>query len=262
MPGTRFAASNRGAAPLLAVRPAATRRGPAAGPQHFRRIGWSTGPRSRAGLPLRPGCNRPTREQSMSNENVGKIVQVMGPVVDVQFSGRVPEILTALEDHGERPGASCWRSRSIWARASVRTMAMDGTDGPQPRHGREGHGRPDHCPGRPRDARPHHERGRRAGGRAGPRSKSPHKASIHHAAPTIAEQATHPEVRVTGIKVVDLICPYLKGGKIGPVRRRRRRQDRDHPRADQQHRQGAWRLLRLRRRRRALALRATTSTGS
>jgi len=52
---TRFAASNRGAAPLLAVRPAATRRVPLPG-RAFRRIGWSTGPRSRAGLPLRPGC--------------------------------------------------------------------------------------------------------------------------------------------------------------------------------------------------------------
>ena len=149
----------------------------------------------------------------MSNENVGKIVQVMGPVVDVQFSGRVPEILTALETtvNGQR---LVLEVAQHLGQGMVRTMAMDGTDGLSRGTDVKDTGDPITVPVGPATlgrimnvvGEPVDEQGP---------IESPHKASIHHAAPTIAEQATHPEVLVTGIKVVDLICPYLKGGKIG-----------------------------------------------
>ena len=76
-------------------------------------------------------------------------------------------------------------------------------------------------------------------------------APIHRAAPEFVDQSTEAEILVTGIKVVDLLAPYAARRQGRPVRRRRRRQDRHHHGADQQHRQGAWRLLGVRRRRRA-----------
>ena len=76
---------------------------------------------------------------------------------------------------------------------------------------------------------------------------------IHRLAPSFDEQATTAEMFETGVKVIDLIQPFLKGGKIGSVRRRRRRQDRRHHGTDQQRRQAARRILRVCRRRRAHA---------
>ena len=78
--------------------------------------------------------------------------------------------------------------------------------------------------------------------------------------PPFDEQTTEVEVFETGIKVIDLICPFKQGRQGRHLRRRRRRQDGHHPGADPQRRPGARRLLGVRRRGRAHAARATTSS--
>ncbi len=67
----------------------------------------------------------------------------------------------------------------------------------------------------PGDAGPHHQRRRRAGGRARPGQRPSCTAPIHRPAPEFVDQSTEAEILVTGIKVVDLLAPYAKGGKIG-----------------------------------------------
>ena len=77
------------------------------------------------------------------------------------------------------------------------------------------HRRADHRAGRRRDARPHHERHRRAGRRGRPGQDGRDARAIHQDAPAYVDQATEAQILVTGIKVVDLLAPYARGGKIG-----------------------------------------------
>ena len=77
---------------------------------------------------------------------------------------------------------------------------------------------------------------------------SDEKRAIHQPAPRFDELSPSVELLETGIKVIDLVCPFAKGGKGRPVRRRRRGQDRQHDGTDQQHRQAAQRLVGVRRR--------------
>ena len=144
----------------------------------------------------------------------GKVLQVLGAVVDVQFEeGNVPPILNAL--HTENNGQTLvLEVAQHLGENSVRTIAMDMTDGltrGQPVAdtgdqikvpvGAETLGRIFDVIGEPIDE--------------GKPVKSKKKWTIHREAPTFAEQATDSEILVTGIKVVDLLCPYAKGGKIG-----------------------------------------------
>ena len=183
--------------------------------------------------------------------NVGSITQVLGAVVDVKFDGHLPAILNAL--HCDHDG-----SRLVLEVAqhlgenTVRTVAMDTTDGlvrgkevvdtggpisvPV---GPETLGRILNVVGDPVDER-------------GPVTTN-HTLPIHREAPIFTDQSTETEILVTGIKVVDLLAPLRQGRQDRPVRRRRRRQDRHHHGTDQQHREGAWRLFGVRRRRRAHA---------
>ena len=85
---------------------------------------------------------------------------------------------------------------------------------------------------------------------AGP-VKTQQKRAIHQPAPAYVEQSTEAQILVTGIKVVDLLAPYARGGKIGLFGGAGVGKTVHHPGADQQHRQGAWRLFGVRRRRRA-----------
>ena len=70
-------------------------------------------------------------------------------------------------------------------------------------------------------------------------------ASIHRKAPAYDELSPSQELLETGIKVIDLVCPFAKGGKVGSVRWCRCGQDREHDGTDQQHRQGTQRLVRV-----------------
>ena len=150
--------------------------------------------------------------------NKGKIVQVIGPVVDVEFPDQLPFIYTALTIEYELPLQGKTKLTlevqqhlgDHW----VRTVAMSTTDGLK--RGMEvlDSGAPISMPvgdcvmGRVFDVtgNPVDERGPVV-----PEKYMP----IHRAAPTLMEQSTTPQILTTGIKVIDLICPFLKGGKVG-----------------------------------------------
>jgi F-type H+-transporting ATPase subunit beta len=149
----------------------------------------------------------------------GRIVQVIGAVVDVEFSGALPAILNALEttNTDQRTGQPFRLVLEVaqhLGENTVRTIAMDTSEGltrgqPVTDTGRAitvpvgpaTLGRIMNVIGDPIDE-------------AGPIATT-FTSPIHREAPSFAEQATSAEVLVTGIKVVDLLCPYTKGGKIG-----------------------------------------------
>src|SRR5215213_2271697 len=145
--------------------------------------------------------------------NVGQVAQVLGAVVDVQFPGELPNILHALHTKIDDRTLVLEVAQHLGER-TVRTIAMDTTDGLV--RGQEvvdtgagisvpvgpaTLGRIINVIGEPID-----ERGPVHGEKT---------YTIHRDAPTFEEQATSTEILVTGIKVVDLLAPYSKGGKIG-----------------------------------------------
>ncbi|GJL90805.1 F0F1 ATP synthase subunit beta [Hyphococcus sp.] len=147
----------------------------------------------------------------MSNE--GRISQVIGAVVDVVFDGKLPAILNALETENNGRRLVLEVAQHLGENA-VRTIAMDSTEGlvrgAKVRDlgeaisvpvGEGTLGRIMNVIGEPVDE-------------LGP---IPHtqKRGIHQEAPPLTEQSTESEILETGIKVVDLLCPYVKGGKIG-----------------------------------------------
>ena len=149
-----------------------------------------------------------------SKKVTGKILQVLGAVVDVQFEeGEVPSILNSL--HTENNGQTLvLEVAQHLGENAVRTIAMDMTDGLTRGQdvsdtgeqitvpvGPETLGRILDVIGNPVDE-------------GGP-VKTKERWGIHREAPTFAEQATDTEILETGIKVIDLLCPYAKGGKIG-----------------------------------------------
>ena len=149
----------------------------------------------------------------------GRIVQIIGAVVDVEFEGHLPPILGALEttNTDQRTGQPFRLVLEVaqhLGENTVRTIAMDTSEGltrGQPVFdtgraitvpvGPATLGRIMNVIGDPIDE-------------AGP-INSQFFAPIHREAPSFAEQATSAEILVTGIKVIDLLCPYTKGGKIG-----------------------------------------------
>ncbi len=145
--------------------------------------------------------------------NAGKITQVIGAVVDVQFEGDLPEILFALEtdNHGNR---LVLEVAQHLGENTVRTIAMDSTEGLVRGQAVTDTGGPIMVPvGDATLGRIMNVVGD-AIDEKGPIGASEHR-SIHNAAPEFAAQATTSEVLVTGIKVIDLLAPYAKGGKIG-----------------------------------------------
>jgi F-type H+/Na+-transporting ATPase subunit beta len=149
----------------------------------------------------------------MATNKVGKIRQIMGAVVDVQFDGHLPEILNALETKNQGNRLVLEVAQHL-GEQTVRTVAMDSSEGltrgqevtdtGQPIAvpvGDETLGRIMNVIGEPVDE-------------AGP-VKTASKRAIHQPAPSFAEQSTDAAILVTGIKVVDLLAPYAKGGKIG-----------------------------------------------
>jgi F-type H+-transporting ATPase subunit beta len=152
--------------------------------------------------PLNPASNK-----------IGRVAQVMGAVVDVQFEGALPEILNALETDNNGNRLILEVAQHL-GESTVRTIAMDSTEGLV--RGNEVFdtgqaiavpvgdgtlGRIMNVIGEPVDeAGPINARGKRA---------------IHQQAPSFVEQSTEQQILVTGIKVIDLLAPYAKGGKIG-----------------------------------------------
>ncbi len=146
-------------------------------------------------------------------ENKGKITQVIGAVVDVRFDGELPDILNALEtdNHGKR---LVLEVAQHLGENTVRAIAMDATEGLVRGQEVRNSGGPITVPvgdatlGRIMNVvgEPIDEKGEISANETRP---------IHAEAPTFAQQATTSEILVTGIKVIDLLAPYSKGGKIG-----------------------------------------------
>src|SRR6266568_3859556 len=149
----------------------------------------------------------------MASNAVGRITQVIGAVVDVQFEENLPAILNALEtnNHGNR---LVLEVAQHLGESTVRTIAMDSSEGLVRGQEVTDTGQPIAVPvgdgtlgriinvvGDPVDEAgpvPHQER-----------------RAIHQNAPSYTEQSTESEILITGIKVVDLLAPYAKGGKVG-----------------------------------------------
>ena len=145
----------------------------------------------------------------------GEVVQVLGPVVDVAFApGAVPDILDALEiDRGDQ-GTLVLEVQQHLGENRVRAVAMDSTDGLTRGDAVTGTGQPIAMPVGP------HIRGRlfNVVGQAIdglPQPESEGSLPIHREPPAYADLSTTVEMLETGIKVVDLIQPYARGGKIG-----------------------------------------------
>jgi F-type H+/Na+-transporting ATPase subunit beta len=149
----------------------------------------------------------------MASNNVGRVTQIMGAVVDAQFDGDLPFIQNALSTTiGDRK--LVLEVAQELGEKTVRCIAMDSTDGLVRGQevldtgapisvpvGPETLGRIMNVIGDPIDER-------------GP-INTKQRFPIHREAPSFEDQAASAEILVTGIKVVDLLCPYLKGGKIG-----------------------------------------------
>jgi F-type H+-transporting ATPase subunit beta len=143
----------------------------------------------------------------------GHVRQVMGAVVDVQFADHLPEILNALEtdNHGNR---LVLEVAQHLGESTVRTIAMDSTEGLVRGQEVVDTGEPIAVPvGDETLGRIMNVVGE-AVDEAGP-IKTADKRPIHAPAPSYVDQSTEAEILVTGIKVVDLLAPYAKGGKIG-----------------------------------------------
>ncbi len=143
----------------------------------------------------------------------GRIVQITGAVVDVEFDGGLPNILNALLSTNDGKPLTLEVSQHL-GENTVRTIAMDATEGLQRGVEVTDTGGPIMVPVGPGTL------GRIMNVTGMPIDEAgdiPHtsKAPIHRPAPSFSEQATEAEILPTGIKVVDLLCPYAKGGKIG-----------------------------------------------
>jgi F-type H+-transporting ATPase subunit beta len=146
-------------------------------------------------------------------KKTGKITQIIGAVIDVTFDGDLPEIYTALEVNNDGNKLVLEVAQHL-GEGNVRTIAMDSTEGLKRGDivtntgepilvpvGPETLGRIINVIGEPIDEK-------------GP-VKTEEKWPIHRQAPKFTEQSTETEMLVTGIKVIDLLAPYAKGGKVG-----------------------------------------------
>ena len=160
-----------------------------------------------------PAKTASAKKSAPAKGAVGRVAQVIGAVVDVSFSDYLPEILNALETQNGGQRLVLEVAQHL-GENTVRCIAMDSTEGlvrgqevtdtGEPIAvpvGDETLGRIMNVVGEPIDE-------------AGP-VKTKGKRAIHQPAPEFVEQSTEAEILVTGIKVVDLLAPYAKGGKIG-----------------------------------------------
>ena len=150
----------------------------------------------------------------MAQKHIGTVVQIIGPVLDIRFEdGELPDLLNAIEVNHQGRSILCEVAQHTGDNI-VRCIAMSSTDGLErgiPATdtggpitvpvGQECLGRIFNLLGEPIDNMP--------------APKNPERWPIHRPAPSYEEQESSTEILETGIKVVDLICPYVKGGKIG-----------------------------------------------
>jgi F-type H+-transporting ATPase subunit beta len=143
----------------------------------------------------------------------GKITQIIGAVIDVSFEGDLPEIYTALQVDNQGNKLILEVAQHL-GEGSVRTIAMDSTEGLKRGDIVANTGSPISVPVGPETlgriinviGEPIDEKGE---------VKTKEKWPIHRQAPKFTDQSTETEMLVTGIKVIDLLAPYAKGGKVG-----------------------------------------------
>jgi len=151
--------------------------------------------------------------------NIGNIVQVIGPVVDVDFSasGKLPEIYNALEityDLGGKPARLICEVQSHLGDGWVRSVAMSSTEGLKRGISVTDLGSPITVPvGEEVLGRIFNVTGDAIDDQAAPAVSK--RYPIHRAAPALVDQNPSAQILETGIKVIDLICPFTKGGKVG-----------------------------------------------
>ncbi len=170
-----------------------------------------------AKAPAKKAAKKPAKKspakKSSAGKATGKVSQVMGAVVDVHFEGELPPILNALETDNNGNRLILEVAQHL-GESTVRTIAMDSSEGLVRGQavsdtgaaitmpvGAETLGRIMNVIGEPVDE-------------AGP-IKTKITREIHQDAPAFVDQSTEAEILVTGIKVVDLLAPYVRGGKIG-----------------------------------------------
>lgn len=149
------------------------------------------------------------------SKNTGKIMQVIGPVVDVAFeNGELPELLSAIEIPLKNNDSLIVEVAQHIGDERVRCVAMSGTDGLVRGMDAIDTGAPISVPvGKEVLGRMFNVLGREIDGLGPVPTKN--RLPIHRKAPSFDEQQTSAEMLETGIKVIDLLCPYSKGGKIG-----------------------------------------------
>jgi F-type H+-transporting ATPase subunit beta len=158
-------------------------------------------------------AKRAAAKKPAAAKAMGRVSQIIGAVVDVVFEGTLPDILNALETTNEGKTLVLEVSQHL-GQNTVRCIAMDATEGLVRGTPVSDRGEPIMVPvgpatlgrimnviGEPVDE-------------VGP-IVSKFRGAIHKEAPAFADQSTEAEMLVTGIKVIDLLCPYAKGGKIG-----------------------------------------------
>ncbi len=147
-------------------------------------------------------------------QNVGHIVQIIGPVLDIKFSAdHMPKIYNAIEITQKDGSVLVVEVAQHLGDDIVRCIAMSATEGLVRGMEAVDTGAPISVPvGTETLGRIFNVSGKAVDGKPEPQGA---KWPIHRAAPTFEEQSTSAEILETGIKVVDLLCPYLKGGKIG-----------------------------------------------
>ncbi len=150
-----------------------------------------------------------------TKSNIGEIIRIAGPVIDIYFEGDVPEIYEALtlELNGK---TLVLETEFEIGNNEVRTLALGPTEGLVRGQKVTRTGAPIKVPtGEPTLGRIFNVLGETIDGGKQVSGKGVTLEPIHRAAPPLSEQSTHPEMLETGIKVIDLISPFTKGGKIG-----------------------------------------------
>src|SRR3990167_11371140 len=164
-------------------------------------------------MPRNPATKKPS--------NLGHIVQIIGPVVDVEFAnGKLPNIYDALEIKmpsnlaTQKPSNLTLEVQQHLGDNLVRTIALSSTDGLKRGTAATNTGAPISVPvGVETLGRIFNVIGQTIDGKGEVRAKKFY--SIHRPSPPLTEQETKQEIFETGIKVIDLIAPFIKGGKIG-----------------------------------------------
>ncbi len=148
------------------------------------------------------------------SKNIGTISQIIGVVADVEFKENLPEIYSALETKMPNGESLVLEVQQHLGGNMVRTIAMSTTDGLERGAEVTDTGKPISVPVGPETlGRMYNVVGKSIDGKGDSKSKKIYP--IHRPAPSFSEQSTESEVLETGIKVIDLFCPFLKGGKVG-----------------------------------------------